>query len=113
MITETAGARVILWFSTIVSVGNANRIVTISVFRDNGVDPAVLIGVTAVQMPSTNAPVTTTFIVVDAPGAGTFTYSARIGTSAAATWRIGGFTANANYGGQTQTNNQYVLMRVE
>lgn len=107
--TESTGARIILWFSTIVSVTNANRIATISVFRDS-----VLIGVTAVQMPSTNAPVTTTFIVVDTPGTiGTYTYSGRIGLSASATWRIGGFTSNANYGGAANTNNQYVLMRVE
>lgn len=106
---QTAAGRVVLWFSSIVSVTNANRIATISVWRDGN-----LIGVTAIQMPSTNAPVTTTFIVVDSPGvAGTYTYSGRIGVSAAATWRIGGFTSNANYGGAANTNNQFVLMRVE
>jgi hypothetical protein len=112
--TQTGTGRVVLWFSTIVSVTNANRIATISLFRDNGVDPPVLIGVTAIQMPSTSAPVTATFIVVDTPGvAGTYTYTGRIGTSAAATWRIGGYTSNANYGGAANTNNQYVLMRIE
>lgn len=107
--TETAAGKIILWFSTIVTVSNASRIATIALFRDS-----VLIGVTAVGAPSSNAPVTATFIVADAPGAaGTYTYSGRIGNSAAATWYVGGFTSGANYGGAANTNNQYVIMRIE
>jgi len=107
--TETAGGRVVIWFSTIVTVSNANRVATIALFRDS-----VLIGVTAVGAPSTNSPVTATFIVADSPGAaGTYAYSGRIGVSAAATWYVGGFTPDANYGGQANTNNQYVALRIE
>lgn len=107
--TQTDSGRIVIWFSTITTVSNANRTITISLFRDN-----TLIGVTAVTAPSTNGPVTTTFIVVDTPGvAGTYTYTGRIGASAAATWYIGGFTSNANYGGAANTNNQFVLMRIE
>jgi len=101
--------RVLLWLSSIVSISNAARKATISLWRDT-----TLIGVTAVSVASSNDPATTTFIEVDAPGlAGTYTYSGRIGVSASATWRIGGWTANANFGGPDETNNQYVVMRVE
>ena len=65
-------------------------------------------------MGTNNDPATTTFIEVDAPGlSGTYTYSARIGISAGGTWYVGGHTADANYGGPANTNNQYVVMRVE
>ena len=107
--TQTDAGRIVIWFSTITTVSNANRTLTIALYRDT-----TLIGVTAVSAPNTNGPVTTTFIVVDSPGAaGTYTYTGRIGTSASATWYIGGFTTNANYGGAANTNNQYVLMRIE
>lgn len=107
--TTTSGGRIVIWFSSITSVSNANRTITIGLYRDG-----TLVGVTAIGSPSSNAPVTTTFIVVDEPGAaGTYTYSGRIGISAGGTWRIGGFTSNANYGGAANTNNQYVLMRIE
>jgi hypothetical protein len=101
--------RVLIWLSTIVSISNASRKITISLWRDS-----TLIGVTAVSVASSNDPATTTFIEVDAPGvAGTYTYSGRIGVSASGTWRIGGWTADADYGGPSNTNNQYVVMRVE
>lgn len=107
--TQTSGGRIVLWFSSVATVSDSSRIATISLFRDS-----TLIGVTAISAPGSNSPQPSTFIIVDAPGAaGTYTYSGRIGVSASATWYIGGFTTNFNYGGAANTNNQYVLMRVE
>lgn len=107
MSTDTG--RIVLWFSSLVTVSNSNRVATIALFRNN-----TLIGVTAIAAPGSNSPQTSTFIVVDnPPSAGAYTYTGRIGLSASATWYIGGFTSNFNYGGSTNTNNQYVLMRVE
>lgn len=107
--TQTDNGRVVIWFSSIVALSSSSRVATIALYRDS-----TLIGVTTVSSPSTNSPVTTTFIVADSPGvAGSYTYSGRIGMSAAATWYIGGWTSAANYGGAANTNNQYVLMRLE
>lgn len=106
---DRVGQKIVMWFSTIVSISNSGRVATISLFRGS-----TLIGVTAAAVASTNAPTTVTFIVADEPPAvGTYTYSGRIGVSASATWYIGGFTALANYGGAANTNNQYVLMKTE
>lgn len=107
--TQTLAGRVVIWFSTVVTVSKSNRVATISLFRDS-----TLIGVTTVGAPSTNGPVTATFIVADTPGAtGSHVYSGRIGLSAAATWYIGGWTPSGDYGGAVNTNNQFVLMRLE
>ena len=107
--TQTDTGRIVIWFSSVATVSNANRTLTIAIYRDS-----TLVGVTAVSAPGSNAPQTTTFIVVDTPpAAGTYTYTGRIGLSAGGTWYIGGFTTNFNYGGAANTNNQYVLMRIE
>lgn len=107
--TATAEGKIVLWFSSTCSISNSNRIITVSLWRDT-----TLIGVFGIGAPSSNSPVIATGIVADAPGAaGTYTYSGRIGLSANATWYIGGFTSNANYGGAANTNNQYVIMRLE
>lgn len=110
--TMTVGsptARVVLWFSSTCTVSSANRIMTISLWRDT-----TLIGVFALGAPSSNSPVIATSIITDTPGAaGTYTYSARVGVSASATWYMGGWTSNAGYSGAAVTQNQYVLLRLE
>lgn len=106
--TINANAKVVIWFSSMVSLSNGSRIATVAIYRGS-----TLIGTTAIGVPSSNAPVIATFIVVDNPPvAGTYTYSGRIGISSSASWYMG-YTSNANYGGAANTNNQYVIMRVE